>query len=32
VGVANGIWFFFPIAALYASVIVLRDQTLLIFR
>jgi hypothetical protein len=26
VGVANGIWFFFPMAALYAAVLILRDQ------
>jgi hypothetical protein len=33
VGVANGIWFFFPLFALYATVIILRDQSLLaIFR
>jgi hypothetical protein len=28
VGFANGIWFFFPIAALYAATIILRDQDL----
>lgn len=28
VGFANGIWFFFPIAALYAAAIILRDQEL----
>lgn len=33
VGVANGIWVIFPVFALYATVIILRDQTLLgIFR
>jgi hypothetical protein len=33
VGFANGIWFFFPIAALYAATIILRDQDLVeVFR